>query len=168
MQRKFSSPRRVRAGEQESSREEHLATCPPSTEVFMHACSAVSDFATPWTIAHQAPLSMGFSRQEYCSGLPFPPPGNLPDRPRDRTLVFCVSCIGRQILYHCTRWEVPPENPPKPALMICSSMNSGTGPYFFPLTGQSQVLLTLPRPTPFGNLKQSHEVSSQNFETYAV
>ena len=36
-------------------------------------------FATPWTIAHQAPLSMGFSRQEYCSGLPFPSPGNLPD-----------------------------------------------------------------------------------------
>ena len=31
---------------------------------------------TPWTEAHQAPLSMGFSRQEYWSGLPFPPPGN--------------------------------------------------------------------------------------------
>ena len=36
-------------------------------------------FVTPWTVAHQAPLSMGFSRQEYCSGLPFPSPGNLPD-----------------------------------------------------------------------------------------
>ena len=34
---------------------------------------------TPWTVAHQAPLSMGFSRQEYWSGLPFPPPGDLPD-----------------------------------------------------------------------------------------
>ena len=34
---------------------------------------------TPWTIAHQAPLSMGFSRQEYWSGLPFPSPGDLPD-----------------------------------------------------------------------------------------
>ena len=33
--------------------------------------------ATPWTAAHQAPLSMGFSRQEYWSGLPFPPPGEL-------------------------------------------------------------------------------------------
>ena len=32
---------------------------------------------TPWTVAHQAPLSMEFSRQEYCSGLPFPPPGDL-------------------------------------------------------------------------------------------
>ena len=34
--------------------------------------------ATPWTVAHQAPLSMGFSRQEYWSGLPCPPPGDLP------------------------------------------------------------------------------------------
>ena len=32
-----------------------------------------------WTVAHQAPLSMGFSRQEYWSGLPFPSPGDLPD-----------------------------------------------------------------------------------------
>ena len=33
---------------------------------------------TPWTIAHQAPLSMGFNKQEYCSGLPFPSPEDLP------------------------------------------------------------------------------------------
>ena len=37
-------------------------------------------FATPWTVCRQAPLSMGFSRQEYWSGLPFPSPGNLPDQ----------------------------------------------------------------------------------------
>ena len=36
-------------------------------------------FATPWTIAHQGPLAMGFFRQEYWSELPFPPPGDLPD-----------------------------------------------------------------------------------------
>ena len=36
-------------------------------------------FATPWTTARQAPLSMGSSREEYCSGLPCPPPGDLPD-----------------------------------------------------------------------------------------
>ena len=41
--------------------------------------SHVRLFETPWTVAHQAPLSLGFSRQEYLSGLPFPPPGNLPD-----------------------------------------------------------------------------------------
>ena len=36
-------------------------------------------FATLWTVAHQAPMSVGFSRQEYWSGLPFPAPGDLPD-----------------------------------------------------------------------------------------
>ena len=41
--------------------------------------SHVQLFVTPWTIAHQVPLSMGFSRQEYWSGLPFPTPGDLPD-----------------------------------------------------------------------------------------
>ena len=41
--------------------------------------SHVQLFATPWTVAHQAPLSLEFSRQEYWSGLPFPSPGDLPD-----------------------------------------------------------------------------------------
>ena len=41
--------------------------------------SRVRLFATPWTVAYQAPLSMRFSRQEYWSGLPFPSPGDLPD-----------------------------------------------------------------------------------------
>ena len=41
--------------------------------------SRVQLFATPWTIASQAPLSMGLSRQEYWSGLPFPSPGDLPN-----------------------------------------------------------------------------------------
>ena len=41
--------------------------------------SPVPLFATSWTVVHQAPLSMGLSRQEYWTGLPFPPPGDLPD-----------------------------------------------------------------------------------------
>ena len=41
--------------------------------------SRVRLFVTPWTVARQAPLSMAFSRQEYWSGLPCPPPGYLPD-----------------------------------------------------------------------------------------
>ena len=41
--------------------------------------SCVQLFATNWTITHQAPLSVGFFRQEYQSGLPCPPPGDLPD-----------------------------------------------------------------------------------------
>ena len=44
--------------------------------------SRVRLFVTPWTVAHQAPLSMGFSRQEYWSGLPFPSPGES-SQPRD-------------------------------------------------------------------------------------
>ena len=39
----------------------------------------VQFFVTPWTVAHQAPLSMGFSKQEYWNELPFPPPGDLPN-----------------------------------------------------------------------------------------
>ena len=51
--------------------------------------SCVRLFVTPWTVAHQAPPSMGFSRQEYWSGLPFPSPADLPNRgiePRSPTL----------------------------------------------------------------------------------
>ena len=51
--------------------------------------SRVQHFVTQWTIVHQAPLSMDFSRQEHWSGLPFPSPGDLPDpgiEPGSRTL----------------------------------------------------------------------------------
>ena len=48
---------------------------------YRYKCQSLSHvqfFVTPWTgVAHQAPLSMGLSRQEYWSGLPFPPPGDL-------------------------------------------------------------------------------------------
>ena len=57
----------------------------------MHAwsLSGVQLFVTPWTVACQAPLSMGFSRQEYWNGLPCPPPGDLPNpgiKPRSSAL----------------------------------------------------------------------------------
>ena len=45
----------------------------------MKSLSRVRLFATPWTVSYQTPPSMGFSRQEYWSGLPFPSPGDLPD-----------------------------------------------------------------------------------------
>ena len=59
-------------------------------------------FATPWTIAYQAPQSLEFSRQEYWSGLPFPSPGDLPDPGIEPHLL-----LRRQILYHCASWEAP-------------------------------------------------------------
>ena len=47
---------------------------------FLCSCSVLSNsFVIPWTLAHQAPLSMGFSREEYWSGLPCPPPGCFSD-----------------------------------------------------------------------------------------
>ena len=46
---------------------------------YIHVLSCAQLFATPWTVAHQAPLVMEFSQQEYWSELPFPPPGDLPD-----------------------------------------------------------------------------------------
>ena len=54
----------------------------------------MSDSATLWTIGYQAPLSTGFLRQEYWSGLPFPSPGYIPNYQTH------VSCVGRQNLYH--------------------------------------------------------------------
>ena len=54
------------------------------TFFLMYVCSVAQlshfwFFASPWTVAHHTPLSMGFPRQEYWSGLPFPPPGHFPD-----------------------------------------------------------------------------------------
>ena len=54
--------------------------------------------------AHQGPLSMEFSRQEYCSGFLFPTPGDLPN-PGIEPVISWASCIGRQIFYHCATWE---------------------------------------------------------------
>ena len=60
-------------------------------------------FVMPWTVALQVSLSVGFYRQKYWSGLPFPTPGNLP-YPGIKP-VSLVSCIGRQILYPCAIWK---------------------------------------------------------------
>ena len=61
--------------------------------------SHVRLFATPWIVAHQAPLSMGFSRQEFWSGLPCPPPGDLLDTGIEPACLI-VSSIGRLVLHH--------------------------------------------------------------------
>ena len=45
----------------------------------MYVLSCIQIFAAPWTVARQAPLSMGLSQEKYWIGLPFPPPGDLPD-----------------------------------------------------------------------------------------
>ena len=69
----------------------------------LFSCQVVSNsFVTRWTLAHWAPLSVGFPGHEYWSGLPFPAPGDLPNP----GIKSCISHIGRQILYLCTTWEV--------------------------------------------------------------
>ena len=64
--------------------------------------SRVRLFATPLTVAHQAPPSVEFSRQEYWSGLPFPSPGDLPDGGLNPGLQYCG-----QTLYHLSHQGIP-------------------------------------------------------------
>jgi len=59
---------------------------------------------TPWTIAHQTPLSLGFSRQEYGSGLPFPSPGDLSDPGIEPASLMSAALAGRFFTTRAT-WE---------------------------------------------------------------
>ena len=71
---------------------ELVARCPAhGGGLFTKSCPAL---ATPWSVVYQAPLSMGFSRQESWSGLPFPSPGDLSTQESNPGLLHC-----RQILY---------------------------------------------------------------------
>ena len=93
-----------------------LCACPLVTTMLcagLNHSSCVWLFVTPRTAAFQAPLSMGFPKQEYWSWLPFPPPGDLPNPGIEiASPVSCVSCNARQILYQCTTWEaqLPPQH----------------------------------------------------------
>ena len=69
---------------------------PLECECVLSRFSCVRLFATPWTVALQAPLSMGFSRQEYWSGLPCPPPGDIPD-----------PALAGRFFTTSTTWEAP-------------------------------------------------------------
>ena len=92
-------------------------TCPSSNILYLYrrpylekeslfACvlsrfSHVWLFVTPWTIAHQAALSMGFSRQEYGSGLPCHPPGDLPYLIKAQEIIP-DSCLDRKFNNNCS------------------------------------------------------------------
>ena len=69
------------------------------TVVCVLSCFSHVRLCDPWTVAHQAPLSMGVSRQEYWSGLLCPPPGDLPDWGIELESLMS-SCTGRRVLYH--------------------------------------------------------------------
>ena len=79
-----------------------------------HVCvlslfSCVGLFATPWTLACQAALSMEFSRQEYWSGLPCPPPGDLPDPEVEPTSPVSPALVGRFFTTNAT-WKAQKAN----------------------------------------------------------
>ena len=69
----------------------------------VQSCPTLCD---PVVVACQAPLSMGFSRQESWSGLPFPSPGDLPD-PGIEPMVSCVSCISKWVLHQLSHQGSP-------------------------------------------------------------
>ena len=66
--------------------------------------SRVQVFVTPWTVAHQAPPSMGFSRQEYWRGLPFPPPEDLPN-PRMEPVSLTSPALAGRFFTMGAAWE---------------------------------------------------------------
>ena len=76
-----------------------------SEKVKMLVVQSCPTLATPWATAHQAPLSTGFSRQESWSGLPFPPPGDLPNPRISLMSLGLLHC--RWNLYHQAAWEAP-------------------------------------------------------------
>ena len=75
---------------------------PNKQKVKVKSLSRVRLFVTPWTVAYQAPLSMGFSRQEYWNRLLFPSPGDLPNPG-----IEPGSLALQWILYNCATWEAP-------------------------------------------------------------
>ena len=92
--------------------------------------SPVRLFATPWTVALQAPLSMGFSRQESWSGLPFPSPGDLPDtgiKPPSS-----VSPVLQQILYWLSHRGSP--------LLLKPTCKSPRSQALWPMRGSAGML----------------------------
>ena len=100
--------------------------------VCVFSCSVMSNSLQPHRLAHQAPLSIGFSRREYWSGLSVPSPGDLPYlgiEPASLALHWQESaCIGKQFLYHPRHLGSPIYTP-----NIC------------PLIGQSDTPEVLPR-----------------------
>ena len=91
--------------------------------------SHVHLFVTPWTIAHQAPLSMGSSRQEYWSGLPCPLPGDLPDPGIEPTTVTSPALAG-EFFTSSTTWEAP-------WVLSHSVVSESLQPHRLPLPGSS-------------------------------
>ena len=114
----------------------HITLCKVKWKFLSH----VQLFATPWTIARQAPPSMGFSRKKYWSGLPFPSPGILPDpevepgspalqvdslpsEPPGKPMTSC-NCNINYCNFHCPKWTLSlrDEEPPPPPTTLAVTL----------------------------------------------
>ena len=91
-------------------------------------------FMTPWTVAVQAPLSMGFSKQEYWSGLPCPPPGDLSDVEIEPVFLVSPALAGEflttppgkpQVVYRCQEQSVMRVS--SAAIITCPGGEEGHG-----------------------------------------
>ena len=78
-----------------------------SFELMYYLLSCVQLFASPWTVAHQAPLSMEFSRQEYWNGLSCPPPGDLPN-PGIKPTSLTSPVLVEGFFTTSATWDVSP------------------------------------------------------------
>ena len=89
-------------------------------KLFSYVCQSFSRaqlFAIPWTVAYQAPLSKGFPSKEQCSGLPFPPPEDLPDPGIEPRSLMCPAVAGWFFTTTAT-WEALP-------VLICRLFDNG-------------------------------------------
>ena len=105
-----------------------------STQVKVKSLSCVRLFATPWTVAHQALPSMGFSRQEYWSGLPFPSPGDPPNP---------VTEPGSPLQADALPSEPPGKNTPRSKHLLISWLQSPSAVILEPKNINSDTVSTV-------------------------
>ena len=103
--------------------------------------SHIQLFVTPWTVACQAPLPMGFSRQEYWSGLPRPPPGDLPD-PGIEPTSFASPVLAGRVFITAATWEAPIYHSPYPQIPLSEGFGLVNAYFFFRFQPKHNHLLT--------------------------
>ena len=101
-----------------------LTSCCPLLCVHAQLLSCVQIFAIPWAVIYQAPLAVGFSRQEYWSGLPFPTPGDLPDPRIEPGSPALRQILHKSPLHHTSNFSVAQRlKTSKPLLVISRNTN---------------------------------------------
>ena len=86
--------------------------------IIVQLLSYVRLFVTPWTVAHQVPLSVGFPRQEYWSKLSFPSPEDLPD-PGIKPMSLVSPALAGGSFTTCATWEAPKMSRNRGKIIVC-------------------------------------------------